>query len=98
MPNDMMSGGITAEDRPPLADDRILHNGQYVAMVVAETPEQARYAASLVKVDYKSDQFAVAIEDAEATKFKPHDFNGQPLTLERGNWKKEFEKAEVRLD
>ncbi len=98
MPNDMMAGGTTAEDRPPLSDDHILHNGQYVAMVVAETPEQARYAASLVSVGYKSEEFAVAIEDAHKSKFKPKQFMGEPLTFERGDWKKAFAKADVRLD
>ncbi len=98
MPNDMMAGGTTAEARPPLADDRILHNGQYVAMVVAETPEQARYAASQLKVEYADGHFAVAPEDAQETKFKPKDFMGEPLTFERGDWKGEFEAAEVRMD
>jgi xanthine dehydrogenase YagR molybdenum-binding subunit len=36
----------------PLYDDKIMFDGQPVALVVAETPEIARYAASLVKVDY----------------------------------------------
>ena len=98
MPSDLMAGGTTAEERPPLSDDRILHNGQFVAMVVAETPEQARYAASLIKTEYKSEEFAVAIEDAEKSKFHPAQFMGEPLTFERGHWKREFEKADVRLE
>jgi len=36
----------------PLYDDRILFNGQPIALVVAETPEIARFAASLVQVKY----------------------------------------------
>ena len=36
----------------PLYDDRILFNGQPIALVVAETPEIARFAASLVGVEY----------------------------------------------
>jgi xanthine dehydrogenase YagR molybdenum-binding subunit len=36
----------------PLYDDRILFNGQPIALVVAETPEIARFAASLVRVEY----------------------------------------------
>src|SRR5215469_4348746 len=36
----------------PLYDDRVLFNGQPIALVVAETSEVARFAASLVKVDY----------------------------------------------
>jgi xanthine dehydrogenase YagR molybdenum-binding subunit len=36
----------------PLYDDRIVFNGQPVALVVAETSEIARFAAGLVRVDY----------------------------------------------
>jgi CO/xanthine dehydrogenase Mo-binding subunit len=40
---------------PPtqLQDDRIVHHGQYVAIVVAETPHKASAAARVVKVDYE---------------------------------------------
>ena len=36
----------------PLYDDRIMFNGQPIALVVAETSEIARFAASLVRVEY----------------------------------------------
>jgi len=36
----------------PLYDDSILFSGQPIAVVVAETPETARFAASLVRVEY----------------------------------------------
>ena len=98
MPNSLMAGGTTAETRHPLADDRILHAGQYVAMVVAERLEQARYAASLLKIDYDAQRFAVALEDAEETKYKPKEFLGEPLTFERGNLENGFAEADVRLD
>jgi xanthine dehydrogenase YagR molybdenum-binding subunit len=45
----------------PLYDNRIMFNGQPVALVVAETPEIARYAASLVKVDYATENFVTDI-------------------------------------
>ena len=37
----------------PLYDDRIMFNGQPIALVVAETSEIARFAASLVRVEYE---------------------------------------------
>src|ERR1700761_775803 len=46
---------IIDERRPPLEDDVIRYYGQYVAVVVAETPEQARAAAESVKVTYKKE-------------------------------------------
>ena len=36
----------------PLYDDEIMFSGQPVALVVAEDSELARYAASLVRVEY----------------------------------------------
>ncbi len=98
MPNNFMAGGVTAEDRPPLADDRILHNGQYVAMVVAETAEQARYAASLVKIVYSRDRFAVAMADAQSTSYKPKDSMGEPLQVSRGDVATGLAQADIRLD
>jgi xanthine dehydrogenase YagR molybdenum-binding subunit len=37
----------------PLYDSKVMFNGQPIALVVAETSEIARYAASLVRVDYE---------------------------------------------
>ena len=39
----------------PLYDSRIMFNGQPIALVVAETSEIARFAASLVQVEYETD-------------------------------------------
>lgn len=43
------------ETRPPLQDTAVRYHGQVVAMVVAETFEQARDAAALVEVDYAAE-------------------------------------------
>ena len=37
----------------PLRDNRIVHHGQHVAVVVARTREQARAAARLVRIGYE---------------------------------------------
>ncbi len=44
--------GTISEARPPFDDDRIYYWGQFVALVVAETLEQARAAAETVRVQY----------------------------------------------
>jgi xanthine dehydrogenase YagR molybdenum-binding subunit len=57
----------------PLYDDRIVFNGQPIALVVAETSEVARFAASLVRVEYQSEQHVTDVyrrRDA-ATPIKP---------------------------
>jgi xanthine dehydrogenase YagR molybdenum-binding subunit len=43
---------LGASPPPPMQDDRIVHHGQHVALVVAESREQAVAAARLVHVDY----------------------------------------------
>lgn len=55
---------LGASPPPPLQDNRILHYGQYVAVVVAETPEQATAAARLVEVTYNVTEALLEIGDA----------------------------------
>lgn len=45
----------------PLYDDRIMFSGQPVALVVAQEPEIARFAASLVRVDYDEEAHATDV-------------------------------------
>ena len=39
----------------PLYDDKIMFNGQPIALVLAEDWETARFAASLVRVEYEEE-------------------------------------------
>src|SRR4051812_20660179 len=52
--DDAYKDDAAPEGRPfrPLYDDRILFSGQPIALVAAEEPEIARFAASLVRVEY----------------------------------------------
>jgi xanthine dehydrogenase YagR molybdenum-binding subunit len=51
---------------PPLQDDRILHYGQYVGLVVAETAEEANAAGRLVAVDYETTEPLLELDDPRA--------------------------------
>ena len=50
--------------RPLLAEGRVRHVGEAVAMVVAETEAEARDAAELIEADYEP--LATVVEPAEA--------------------------------
>jgi xanthine dehydrogenase YagR molybdenum-binding subunit len=50
---------IVDERRPPLEDTVVRYYGQYVAVAVAQTMEQARAAAEAVKVSYGKSEFNV---------------------------------------
>lgn len=75
----------------PLYDDRILFCGQPVAVVLAEDWETARFAASLVRVEYQ--------REAHVTDL--HAQRGEAFAVEkpekpRGNAEKAFAAADVR--
>ena len=53
---------------PPLQSDVVLHYGQHVAMVVAETREQAQAAAALIEVTYHPDTPVLAYDDPRASR------------------------------
>ena len=50
------AGVRLGEELLPLQDNRVHYYGQFVACVVAETYEQARAAAALVKVEYAAEK------------------------------------------
>jgi CO/xanthine dehydrogenase Mo-binding subunit len=54
---------IGPQPLPPFQSDAVLHYGQHVAMVVAETMEQAMAAAALIEVTYERDTPVLSFED-----------------------------------
>src|SRR5476649_2814716 len=57
---------LIAPYRPALAEGRVLHVGQPVALVVAETLDIAQDAAELIAIDYEPLQAVADIKDAIA--------------------------------
>ena len=83
-PNDQKRVGIRIEQREPLADDKISYGGQYVAAVVADTSENARHAASLLKISYAPETPALSKEDALRTN-KPTEHLDEQLQKKKGD-------------
>ncbi|MEU4213160.1 xanthine dehydrogenase family protein molybdopterin-binding subunit [Streptomyces sp. NPDC026206] len=59
-------GQLSSLPPPPLQSDRIVYHGENIAVVVAETFEQATEAARLVRADYVADTPVVEIDDPGA--------------------------------
>ncbi|MFF7249189.1 xanthine dehydrogenase family protein molybdopterin-binding subunit [Embleya sp. NPDC008237] len=57
-------GGPMGDGRVPLSDPVIHHHGQHIAMVVAETLEQAVAGAERIRIRYRHESPLVRIEDA----------------------------------
>ena len=82
----------------PLQGDRVHYAGQVVALVVAETFEQATYAATLVEVDYEQESAELAM-DAATRRAKPENYCGmEPLQLSAGDPQGAYDGAEVRIE
>lgn len=78
----------------PLQDDRILHHGQHVAVVVADSPERARYAASLVRVTYETAEPLLDVRDPRAETVE----NPWGLDTRRGDPHAGFEQADAVVE
>ena len=59
---------IGPQPLPPFQSDAVLHYGQHVAMVVAETREQANAAAALIEVTYERDTPVLSYDDPRASR------------------------------
>jgi CO/xanthine dehydrogenase Mo-binding subunit len=59
-------GGLGIGPPPPLQDDRIVHHGQHIAVVVARTPEEATTAARLIDVGYEPTTPMLELDDPRA--------------------------------
>ncbi|WP_329153972.1 xanthine dehydrogenase family protein molybdopterin-binding subunit [Streptomyces sp. NBC_01456] len=57
---------IGASPPAPMQDDRILHHGQHIALVVARTQEQATAAARLVSAEYQCTEPLLDVLDPRA--------------------------------
>jgi xanthine dehydrogenase YagR molybdenum-binding subunit len=82
-----------------LQDDRIYFSGQPIALLVAETLGAARYAASLVRVEYEADPHITDLSLAYSNAYEPpkRRLGIDPPPPPRGDAAAEFDKAPVRI-
>jgi xanthine dehydrogenase YagR molybdenum-binding subunit len=78
-----------------LQSDRIFFNRQPVALVVAETYEQARYASRLVKVSYNAEKH---VTDTEAVRERARVPSQGPPPKRRGNPEEAMKSAPVKIE
>ncbi|MFF9478572.1 xanthine dehydrogenase family protein molybdopterin-binding subunit [Streptomyces sp. NPDC014733] len=65
LPTEVKHYGLEVQDTPVLADGRVRHHGEPVALVAADHPETARRAAAKIKVEYA--ELPVVTDEASAT-------------------------------
>ncbi|NML46693.1 xanthine dehydrogenase family protein molybdopterin-binding subunit [Ramlibacter sp. G-1-2-2] len=96
-------GPMNLEDRfarakPQLNDDRVQYYGEPVAFVVAESFEQARAAAQLVRVTYAPERGDYELQKNLAQAQKPKPSNGREPDSASGDFDAAFAAAPVQVD
>ncbi len=98
---------ITHKNAPKLANanlrgggilqgEKIEFYGQHIGVIVAETYEQARFAARLIKVEYEKTEAKVDFVKHEKEAVKPKDENRADVL--RGDVEAAFQTAEYKVD
>jgi xanthine dehydrogenase YagR molybdenum-binding subunit len=95
MTADKAAGGI---DLPTMQDDAIHWNGQPIAVVLADTQEQADHAKSLIVSEYEAEHAVTAFAEAKTRGTEPGVFMGQPLQHEHGKTGEALASAPHKVD
>jgi len=97
--SDPGAGKYAEKDLLPLQSDRVFYGGQHIAVVVAETLEQAEYAAARVKVTYDSQPATVGFEKNKAAAYKPASgLGGSETQVKRGDAEMALQSAAVKTE
>jgi xanthine dehydrogenase YagR molybdenum-binding subunit len=95
---DFLAGLVPSQTLMPMQSAEIVHYGQQVAVVVAETFEAARAAAALVQVAYEAQRPVVELHDPLAPRWKPETFFGEAMQDARGDVDAALAEAETHID
>ena len=86
------------DNLPVMQDDLIHWNGQPIAIVLAETQEQADHAKSLIRCTYEAEAATTAFAAAKAAGLKLGIFQGEPLKHEIGDAEAALAAAPHKVD
>ena len=92
---DKAAGG---DDLPVMQDNLIHFNGQPIAIILAETQEQADHATSLIQVSYEAETAITDFAAAKSAALKPGVFQGQTLKKEIGDAEAALAAAPHQVD
>jgi xanthine dehydrogenase YagR molybdenum-binding subunit len=95
MSKEKAAGG---DDLPIMQDDRVHWNGQPIAVVLAETQEQADHAKSLIRARYEAEPAATVFDEVKLSAPQPSSFQGEPQTLKIGHAEAALAAAPFKVD
>jgi xanthine dehydrogenase YagR molybdenum-binding subunit len=74
LPEELTANGTPGESRLPFQDDQVYFQGQHLGAVIAETFEQARQAAALVRVRYQPGELRLDLQGLADQAIEPRLF------------------------
>jgi len=86
------------DNLPVMQDDRIRWNGEPIAVVLAETQEQADHAKSLIRATYEAEEALTGFAQAKTRGTRQGLFMGEPLHNEVGDAEEALVAAPVKVD
>ncbi|MFD9595172.1 xanthine dehydrogenase family protein molybdopterin-binding subunit [Kitasatospora sp. NPDC059973] len=93
---------LPADGDPTLAvlqSPRVAHRGEVAALVVAETPQDARAGAEAVRIGYAAEPHDVVLTDDHPGLYTPEKANGgHPAVRTHGDFDHGYQQADVRID
>ncbi|BAY80552.1 aldehyde oxidase and xanthine dehydrogenase, molybdopterin binding protein [Calothrix parasitica NIES-267] len=93
-----MQGGTAAESYLPFQDNSVYYSGEHIGLVIADSLEQATYAASLVQFTYEEETPIVEMQKQRNEEFEPQTVFGKKPSVIRGNPQDAFNKADIKVD
>jgi xanthine dehydrogenase YagR molybdenum-binding subunit len=92
-------GKFGEKDLLPLQSDRVFYGGQHIAVVIAETFEEAEHAAATVKVTYDQQAPVVGFEKNMTAAYKPAaGLGGAETQVKRGDADAAIQTASIKTD
>jgi xanthine dehydrogenase YagR molybdenum-binding subunit len=88
----------SVDDLPVMQDNLVHWNGQPIALVLADTQEQANYAASLIRATYEEAESATAFDVAKARTHDARLPHGGRLGQEHGDAERALAGARHKVD
>ena len=86
------------DDLAVMQDDRIHWNGQPIAVVLADTQEQADHAVSLIRATYAAEKGTTSFAAGKAAGLKVGNFQGEPLKHAIGDAEAALAAAPHKVD
>lgn len=87
-----------AKRRVPLQSADVRYSGEYIAIVVAETLEQAQRGAELLQVTYDTDPPQIGLDKERSNAREPKKVFDKPADVTRGDVQAGLSAAEVRVE